>query len=107
MFAANVQEMFAANVQKKTIQSVTGYRSSALQWLLGVGHTFSREQHYIFCMTAIYVSYTTAVLSSFRQIQPVAAPTFSGLSGCTISNLGVSVHQCSALVTQYYVWKQL
>ena len=45
--------MFAANVQKKIIQSVTGYRSSALQWLLGIGHTFSREQHYIFYMTAI------------------------------------------------------
>ena len=37
----------------------------------------------------------------FRQIQPVAAPIFSGLSGCTISNFVINVHQASAPVAQY------
>ena len=37
----------------------------------------------------------------FHQIQSVAAPIFSGLSGYTISNFVVDVHQASAPVTQY------
>ena len=119
--ATGTTAMFAANVPEKIIRSVTGHRSTALQLYerpteeqqksvsnLLVGGN-SQESSQMPChhdnVHQQSVSLTRQLRSPLHQIQPSSAPVFSGLSGCTISNLVVHVHQ--APVSQYEEYQEL
>ena len=127
--ATGTTAMFAVNVPEKIIRSVTGHRSTVLQLyerpteeqqksvsdlLLG-GKQMSTmpvpQQHQ---STLHQPSGTTAIQrqqcvkrqqsrTPLDQIQPAAAaPIFSGLTGCTISNFVVNVHQAPSTEYEEY-----